>query len=97
MQELSREQRRRRRRLACMHVASELIFTVLPHPFPGYTRTFEIQALDRTSVYQFESLIVIFMFGRIFHVWSLWKHVYFHRAFERTVYHLGHQRSVIRM
>ena len=60
---ISKTQRAKRWYDLCLVMAFEVFFTVLPHPFPGYARTFEIQAMDRTSIYQFESIIVIFMFG----------------------------------
>jgi hypothetical protein len=45
-------------------LALEMVLCVLPHPFPGYTSTVRVQALDRESIYQFESVVVIFMIGR---------------------------------
>jgi hypothetical protein len=49
----------------------ELWLTVLPHPVPGFRYTVEVQALDRVTKYEFESFIVLFMFGRLWHVWLL--------------------------
>ena len=75
----------------------ELLLCSLPHPFPGYTSTFEVQAMDRTSIYQFESIIVIFMFGRLWHWWKLFKQSFFVNKFERTVFSLGNQRSIVNL
>ena len=75
----------------------ELLLCSLPHPVPGYTSTFEVQAMDRTSIYQFESLIVIFMFGRLWHWWKLFKQSFFVNKFERTVFSLGNQRSIVNL
>ena len=65
---INRTARFRRARDAWVSLVGELIFTVLIHPIPGYKKTVEIQALNRSSRYEFESLIVIFMFGRLWYV-----------------------------
>ena len=83
-------------------IVLELILTVLPHPFPadwfpGYISTFTIQALNRQSTYQFEDLIVILMFARLWQVWKCFKLNFFRRHFEQTIFLLGNQRSIIDM
>lgn len=76
-------------------LAVEIVLCVLPHPFPGFTSTIRVQALNRESIYQFESIIVIFMIGRVWWIWKLFKAYFFHRHFERVAYLLGNRRSII--
>ena len=76
-------------------LALEIVLCVLPHPFPGFTRTLRVQALNRESIYQFESVIVIFMIGRLWWMWMLFKDFYFHRRIEQVAYLLGNRRSII--
>ena len=61
------QSRRRRAHAAAVRLAAELTITVLIHPIPGYKRSVRVKALDRVAEYEFESLIVIFMFGRCSH------------------------------
>jgi hypothetical protein len=61
---ISHKSRRARRRQHLQFLFLELIFTVLPHPVPGYKGTVEVWALDRKAKYEFEAIIVIFMLGR---------------------------------
>ena len=39
--------------------------------FSGFRYTVSVQALDRETLYEFESFIVLFMFPRLWHVWVL--------------------------
>ena len=61
---ISHKSRRARRRQQMTMLLLELVFTVLPHPVPGYKRTVEVWALSRKAKYEFEAIIVIFMLGR---------------------------------
>ena len=70
MEILSHKARADRRRSAMMDVVWELSLTVLAHPIPGFRYTVAVQALDRETLYEFESFIVLFMFGRLWHVWK---------------------------
>lgn len=61
---LHKSSRQRRWMQTLTTLSLEMALCVLAHPFPGYTSTVRVQALDRESIYQFESIVVIFMIGR---------------------------------
>ena len=52
--------------------------------FSGFRYTVSVQALDRETLYEFESFIVLFMFPRLWHVWVL-----FFFSFFSFMAHLG--------
>eukprot|EP00277_Geminigera_cryophila_P035425 CAMPEP_0173121984 /NCGR_PEP_ID=MMETSP1102-20130122/53802_1 /TAXON_ID=49646 /ORGANISM="Geminigera sp., Strain Caron Lab Isolate" /LENGTH=280 /DNA_ID=CAMNT_0014029077 /DNA_START=85 /DNA_END=923 /DNA_ORIENTATION=+ len=89
--------RRHRLHMAVCGYVVEMLTTVLVHPLPGYKQTLTVQALERKSQYQFESIIVIFMFGRIWHFWLFLKYRLFHDNFVETTYVLGHQPTIVAM
>jgi len=67
----NRRMRRARRQAMWWNTILELVIAVLPHPVPGLRHTFEIPALQRVAKYEFENVVVIFMFPRFYHVWKL--------------------------
>jgi hypothetical protein len=93
----NRRMRRARRQAMWRNTIIELVMTVLPHPVPGFKHTFEIAALQRVGKYEFEAVIVIFMFPRFYHVWNLVMHSLFYRNFEQCTYMLGNHLSIMTM
>ena len=59
---ISRKARFRRARIAWLSFLFELVCTVIIHPVPGYRRRNSVKALERFSVYEFESMIGLFLF-----------------------------------
>ena len=64
----SQRMRRARRQAMWLNTIIELVITVLPHPAPGLKQTFEIPALQRVGKYEFDGVIVVFMFPRFYHI-----------------------------
>jgi len=93
----SQRMRRARRQAMWLNTIIELVITVLPHPAPGLKHTFEIQALQRVGKYDFEGLIVVFMFPRFLHIWKLVKYSLFYKNFEQCTYLLGNHHAIITM
>ena len=79
---INHKSRRRRAAVAMRALVLELLVTVIIHPLPGYKRSITVKALTRDARYEFESLIVIFMFGRFWHLWVLLRHSLFRKSFE---------------
>ena len=89
--------RRARRQAMWRDTIIEILITVLPHPVPGLKHTFEIPALTRVGKYEFESLIVIFMFPRFYHVWKHAMCSLYYKNFEQCTYMLGNHHSIMTM
>ena len=94
---MSRKARINRFRKMMWSLLWELCLTVLPHPIPGFTYTIEVQALDRVSKYEFESFIVLFMFGRLWHIWLLLQARLWDSMLLTPTYALGNKKSIIDM
>jgi hypothetical protein len=93
----NRRMRRVRRQAMWWNTIIELVMTVLPHPVPGFKHTFEIASLQRVGKYEFEAVIVIFMFPRFYHVWKLVMYNLFYNNFEKCTYLLGNHQSIMTM
>ena len=53
--------------------------------------------MNRTSIYQFESLIVIFMFLRLWHLAKLLLHLFYRIYFEESIFVLGNRYDLVKM
>ena len=93
----SMQMRSARRQAMWRDTIIEILITVLPHPVPDLKRTFEIPALTRVGKYEFESLIVIFMFPRFYHVWKHAMYSLYCKNFEQCTYMLGNHHSIMTM
>ena len=51
--------RTRRARICYCYVSVEILLTVLVFPFPGWRKTFVVQALEREAKYELESIMVM--------------------------------------
>jgi hypothetical protein len=94
---ISRRARFKRARDAKRALIIELITTVMLHPIPGFRGRVGVRALNRVSPYEFEAMVVIFMFGRLWHMWRLVTARLFELDFERSTYLLGNKLEVLDM
>ena len=92
---ISLQARFKRAREARRALIFELITTVMVHPVPGFRRRVDVQGLNRVSPYEFEAMMVIFMFGRLWHMWRLVTARHFKLNFERSTYLLGDTLEVL--
>ena len=60
--------RTRRARICYCYVSVEILLTVLVFPFPGWRKTFVVQALEREAKYELESIMV--MQWQIMHMYT---------------------------
>jgi len=97
MSTISFRLRRARRQTMWRDTIIEILFTVLPHPLPGFKHTFEMQALQRVGKYELEMVIVVFMLPRFYHVWKLVMYNLFYKNFEQCTYMLGNHHSIMTM
>ena len=94
---ISRRARFKRARESKRALIFELITTVMLHPVPGFRGRVDVRALNRVSPYEFEAMVVIFMFGRLWHLWRLVTARLFELDFERSTYLLGNKLELLTM
>jgi hypothetical protein len=98
---ISIKERRARRRVLWIHLIVELFLTVLPHPLPGFQKTFTFPAgtipLWRAGTWEFEGIVVVLMYDRFWHVWRFMKASVYYQNIEHTTYALGNSESIMTM
>ena len=97
MEIISHSAKQARKQNAVKWTILVLFLTVLPHPMPGYKRTIYVQSLERNAQYEFEALIVLWMYGRFWHLWAWLKQSEFRRNFEDLSYELGERCFDVRV